>query len=76
MRPWTSRFLGLAAGLAGATLILLVWRAIYVVDDTAQKLMFALGMPLVLLGALAGGLLLRVAGRFLSEAGRTRPPRA
>jgi hypothetical protein len=56
-------------------LIVLVWRAVYMADDTAQALMFALGMPLVLLSTLAGGLLLRVAGRLLSQAGRPRTPR-
>ncbi len=76
MRPWTCRVFALAAGLAGTTLIVLVWRAVYMADDTAQALMFALGMPLVLLGTLAGGLLLRVAGRLMSQAGRQRTPRA
>ena len=76
MRPWTCRVFALTAGLAGATLIVLVWRAVYMADATAQSLMFALGMPLVLLSTLAGGLLLRVAGRLLSQAGRTRTPKA
>ena len=76
MRPLTYRVFALATGLAGTTLIVLVWRAVYMADDTAQALMFALGMPLVLLSTLAGGLLLRVAGRLLSKAGRVRTPRA
>ena len=76
MRPWTYRVFALAAGLTGTMLIVLVWRAVYMADDTAQALMFALGMPLVLLSTLVGGLLLRVAGRLLSKAGGVRTPRA
>jgi hypothetical protein len=74
MRPWTCRVFGLAAGLAGALLIILVLRAIYVGDRTGQALMFALGMPLVLLSTLAGGLLLRLSGKLLSRTSLSRTP--
>ena len=67
MRPRTCRVFALLSGLAGTVLVVLVCRAVYAVDDTAQSLMFALGIPLVLLSALLAGLLFRLAGRLLSE---------
>ncbi len=69
MRCWFYRLTAMASGALGLALIVLVWRAVYIMDHTAQTLMFTLGMPLVLLSTLIGALLLSTARHLLNAAG-------
>jgi hypothetical protein len=72
MSTWKYRVIAVPVGLLGVGLIGLVWWAMYVPDRAGEKLMFAMGMPVVLLATLAGGLLIGVAGLLLAPASHWR----
>jgi len=66
MSVWKYRLTAVICGLLGAGLIGVVWRAMYFADFTASRLMFGIGMPLILLSALCGGLLVGAAALLVA----------
>ncbi len=76
MAAWKYRIVAVLLGLLGAGLIAVVWRAMYFTDAGAQKLMFEIGIPLMLLTTLAGALLLGAACFLFAFADHWRLRRA
>ena len=72
MSAWKYRLIAVICGLLGASLIGLVWRAMYFTDLAADRLMFEVGMPLILLSTLCGGLLVGAAGLLFVHANHWR----
>jgi hypothetical protein len=72
MSAWKYRLIAVICGLLGASLIGLVWRAMYFTDPGAGRLMFEIGMPLILLSTLCGGLLVGAAALLFAYANHWR----
>ncbi|MFI4976681.1 MAG: hypothetical protein ACHP84_19265 [Caulobacterales bacterium] len=68
MWPSIYRLVAVTLMLIGVTLIVLVWRAVYTSGRAADALVFQMGMPLVLLSALAAAALLIAAGLLFAAA--------